>query len=64
MMGIRKMAQLPDSLLSELIDNLLGKDIQSFLQRYILESGDMLAAKKGIIHNMEAMYLAEQDRRG
>lgn len=38
MMGIRKMGQLPDSLLTELIDNLLGKDIRSFVQRYILKS--------------------------
>lgn len=56
-MGIRKMGQLPDSLFTELVDNLLGKDIRSFLQRYILKSpGDMLVAKKWIIHNTEAMY--------
>lgn len=65
MVGIRKMGQLPDSLFTELVDKLLGKDIRSFLQRYILKSpGDMLVAKKGIIHNTEAMYLKEQARRG
>lgn len=65
MVGIRKMGQLPDSLFTELVDKLLGKDIRSFLQRYILKSpGDMLVAKKWIIHNTEAMYLKEQARRG